>query len=60
MGLPLRKVVIPVAAGRNLAVLTEAAVRNTVLSLRGIDTMQEFVQRQQAAMNSTPPTEPQK
>jgi len=52
--------VIPVAAGRNLAVLTEAAVRNTVLSLRGIDTMQEFVQRQHAAMNSTPPTEPQK
>ena len=60
MGLPIRKVVIPVAAGRNLAVLTEAAVRNTVLSLRGIDTMQEFVQRQHAAMNSTPPTEPQK
>lgn len=60
MGLPIRKVVIPVAAGRNLAVLTEAAVRNTVLSLRGIDTMQEFVQRQQAAMNSAPPTEPQK
>jgi len=60
MGLPIRKVVIPVAAGRNLAVLTEAAVRNTVLSLRGIDTMQEFVQRQQAAMNRAPPTEPQK
>ena len=50
MGLPIRKVVIPVAAGRNLAVLTEAAVRNTVLTLRGIDTMREFVERQQAAM----------
>lgn len=50
MGLPIRKVVIPVAAGRNLAVLVEAAVRNSVLSLRGIDTMQEFVERQQAAM----------
>ncbi len=50
MGLPIRKVVIPVAAGRNLAVLVEAAVRNLVLSLRGIDTMQEFVERQQAAM----------
>jgi len=25
-------------------------VRNSVLSLRGIDTMQEFVERQQAAM----------
>ncbi len=50
MGLPIRKVVIPVAAGRNLAVLVEAAVRNAVLSLRGIDTMKEFVQRQQLAM----------
>ncbi len=53
MGLPIRKVVIPVAAGRNLAVLVEAAVRNTVLSMRGIDTMQEFVERQQAAMQET-------
>lgn len=50
LGLPIRKVVIPVAAGRNLAVLLEAAVRNTVLQLRGIDTMQEFIARQQQAM----------
>jgi HPr kinase/phosphorylase len=35
-----------VAAGRNIAVLTEAAVRSTVLSLRGIDTMKEFIERQ--------------
>jgi HPr kinase/phosphorylase len=35
-----------VAAGRNLAVLTEAAVRNTVLQLRGFDSTQEFVSRQ--------------
>jgi HPr kinase/phosphorylase len=55
MGLPIRKVVIPVAAGRNLAVLVEAAVRNSVLSLRGIDTMQEFVERQQAAMQQPTP-----
>lgn len=46
LGLPVRKVVIPVAAGRNMAVLTEAAVRSTVLSLRGIDTTREFVERQ--------------
>jgi HPr kinase/phosphorylase len=50
LGLPIRKVVIPVAAGRNLAVLLEAAVRNTVLQLRGIDTMKEFMERQQRAM----------
>jgi hypothetical protein len=43
LGLPVRKVVIAVDAGRNLAVLVEAAVRNTVLQLRGIDTYQEFI-----------------
>ena len=50
LGLPIRKVVIPVEAGRNLAVLLEAAVRNTILQLRGIDTLREFMQRQQQAM----------
>ena len=50
LGLPIRKVLIPVASGRNLAVLTEAAVRNTILQLRGIDTMRDFLQRQQQQM----------
>lgn len=50
LGVPVRKVVIPVAAGRNLAVLLEAAVRNSILQLRGIDSMQEFVNRQQRAL----------
>ena len=51
LGLPIRKVVIPVAAGRNIAVLLEAAVRNTILQLRGIDTLQEFMERQRQAMS---------
>ena len=46
MGVSVCKVTIPVAAGRNLAVLTEAAVRNYVLQLRGIDSTSEFVTRQ--------------
>ena len=46
MGVDIRKVMIPVAAGRNLAVLVEAAVRNYVLQLRGFDSTQEFVERQ--------------
>lgn len=50
LGVPIRKVVIPVAAGRNLAVLLEAAVRNTILQLRGIDSMQDFMDRQQRSM----------
>jgi HPr kinase/phosphorylase len=47
LGVRIRKVVLPVAAGRNLAVLVEAAVRNYVLQLRGIDSTQEFIHRQE-------------
>lgn len=50
LGIPLRKAVIQVVAGRNLAVLVEAAVRNTILQMRGIDTYQEFVERHRKAM----------
>ena len=52
LGIPVLKVVIAVDAGRNLAVLVEAAVRNTILQLRGIDTYQEFIARHQSAMES--------
>jgi len=47
---PVRKTVIAVDAGRNLAVLVEAAVRNTILQLRGIDTYAEFIERHHRAM----------
>ena len=50
LAVPTRKVVIAVDAGRNLAVLVEAAVRNTILQLRGIDTYQEFIDRHQRAL----------
>ena len=50
LGVPMRKVTIPVAAGRNLAVLVEAAVRNFVLNQRGIDSTKEFIERQQKLM----------
>lgn len=52
VGVPIRKSVLPVAAGRNLAVLVEAAVRNTILKLRDIDPMQEFLERQQRSLNN--------
>lgn len=45
LGVQISKVEIPVMAGRNLAVLVEAAARNFVLQQRGIDTMQEFINR---------------
>ena len=50
LGVPVQKVVIQVVAGRNIAVLVEAAVRNYILQLRGIDTYQEFVERHRRAM----------
>ncbi len=50
LGVTVRKVHIPVAAGRNLAVLVEAAVRNEILKLRGIDSMAEFLARQSDEM----------
>ena len=51
LGVPVRKVVIQVVAGRNIAVLVEAAVRNSILQLRGVDTYQEFITRHQRAMS---------
>ncbi|MCX5464263.1 MULTISPECIES: HPr(Ser) kinase/phosphatase [Alcaligenes] len=53
LGVDIKRVMLQVAAGRNLAVLVEAAVRNTILAFRGIDTMGDFIERQALAiMNS--------
>ena len=52
LGVTVGKVIIPVAAGRNLAVLVEAAVRNQILKLRGIDSMAEFLARQQRELDN--------
>jgi HPr kinase/phosphorylase len=50
LGVKIKKVELPVMAGRNLAVLVEAAARNFVLQQRGIDTMQQFISRQELLM----------
>lgn len=55
LNVSIRKVTIPVDAGRNLAVLVEAAVRNYILQLRGIDSIQEFVRRHELEMNKNIP-----
>jgi HPr kinase/phosphorylase len=47
LGVKIPKVVIPVAAGRNIAVLVEVAVRNQILRMRGLDSTRQFMQRQQ-------------
>jgi HPr kinase/phosphorylase len=52
LGIKIRKVVLQVVAGRNIAVLVEAAVRNTILQMRGINTYEDFVNRQRALMDN--------
>jgi HPr kinase/phosphorylase len=54
LGVSVRKTVVAVDAGRNLAVLVEAAVRNTILQMRGIDTYKEFVERHNKALMRKP------
>jgi HPr kinase/phosphorylase len=51
LGVAIPKVRVPVAAGRNLAVLVEVAVRNHILRSRGINPVEQFIVRQQAAMD---------
>lgn len=51
LGVAIPKVRIPVAAGRNLAVLVEVAVRNHILKSRGINPVEQFMIRQQAAID---------
>jgi HPr kinase/phosphorylase len=54
LGVEVPTVTLPVAPGRNLAVLVEAAVRNHILLTRGIDSTREFIARQEAAMRNDP------
>ena len=48
------KIVIPVAPGRNLAVLVEVAVRHFILRSKGIDPAQTFIDRQAHQMRRVP------
>jgi HPr kinase/phosphorylase len=49
------RLTIPVAPGRNLAVLVEAAARNHILRSKGIDPAQTFIDRQAHQMRRPPP-----
>jgi len=44
---------IPVAPGRNMAVIVEAAVRNHVLRLSGYNATEDFIERQQNLINKS-------
>jgi HPr kinase/phosphorylase len=57
LGVKIPKVQIPIAAGRNIAVLVEVAIRNHMLLLRGVNATKQFTQRQQREMKKTANTE---
>lgn len=50
LNVAVRSVTLPVAVGRNLAVLVEAAVSNYILQLRGKDSTKEFLDRHNALL----------
>ncbi|MDX1610226.1 MAG: HPr(Ser) kinase/phosphatase, partial [Halofilum sp. (in: g-proteobacteria)] len=50
LGVPVTTMTLPVAPGRNLAVMVEAAVRNFLLSHHGYHAVEELMQRQEQAM----------
>lgn len=50
LNVPIPTITVPVAPGRNLAILVEAAVRNHLLRLKGYDATEEFAARQQRAI----------
>ncbi|MGB8598723.1 MAG: HPr kinase/phosphorylase, partial [Burkholderiales bacterium] len=50
LGVAVPMVTLGVVAGRNLAVLVEAAVRNFILQLRGIDSTRQFIERHEQLM----------
>lgn len=51
LGKEIARVVVPVAAGRNLSVLIETAVRNHCLRGNGYDAAQDFINRQRELLN---------
>lgn len=50
LNVAVRSVTLPVAVGRNLSVLVEAAVRNYILQTRGKDSTKEFLERHTAML----------
>jgi HPr kinase/phosphorylase len=52
LGVDVPEITLPVAPGRNLAVLAEAAVRNHLLYLKGRDASAEFIARQTRFMDN--------
>ena len=52
LGIDVPQILIPVAPGRNIEVLVEAAVRNHILSTSGSNATEKFIELQQEAINN--------
>lgn len=52
LGVDIPELTLPVAPGRNLAVLVEAAARNHILKLGGYNSAQDFIQQQRRAIQA--------
>jgi len=55
MGVEIPEITLPVAPGRNLAVLVETAVRNHILLTKGYDAGQSFIERQKQRLEDMSP-----
>ena len=55
LGIEIPVISIPVAPGRNLAVLVEAAVRNHLIASKGYDVADQFIQLQRQAIEDQNP-----
>ena len=53
LSVDIPEILLPIASGRNLAVMVEAAVRNFILTDHGHNSADEFIQRQTDYMNGT-------
>jgi HPr kinase/phosphorylase len=58
LGVAIPRIVMPVAPGRNLAILVEAAVRHQILRIRGYDAGVDFIDRQSRAISLDRPDPP--
>ena len=52
LGVEIPEVMLPVASGRNLAVMVEAAIRNNLLLEHGHNASDQFINRQKQFMNN--------
>jgi HPr kinase/phosphorylase len=52
LGITIPRITIPIASGRNIAVLVETAVRNHILQTKGYNAYEDLVQRQKKMMES--------